>query len=356
MYSRPISESPKTIVTNGKAVFGTFKNVPAKLDIRGVTAPFGGIPLPSFITNVRIKSRIAYMFSIGDYIGMAEFFDDKMFGLAEIIFWNKTTGKKLAYHTFMTTRRRFIPVKLDDAVCVSFNKSRYIRIIWSRKHDRISLLFSLAARGTRPAVKGSFSAHFSDPLHKELLVVTPVPTTRRCSASWLTAMPIRGSLNILADKKTQAVPMEETDGLAFMVLNRTYYKYHVKSEMMCGLGEYEGKKLVFRFVTTSMDPHEADYNNENVVVLDGQITPMPSVCMTHPFGITNKWIIQDTETMIDLTFTPVSVSHRTLNILIMRTDYNNICGTFDGVLLTGNGDKINLKNFPGIIKKNLLRV
>lgn len=351
-----MSDPPKSIVTNGKVVFGTFSGVPAKLDIRGVKAPFGGIPLPSLLTNVRIKSRIAYMFSIGDYIGMAEFFDDKMFGLAEMIFWNKTTGKKLAYHTFMTTRRRFVPVRTDNAVCVSFNKARYIRVIWSRKHDRISLSFSLQAGGSRPAVKGSFSAHFSDPLHKELIVVTPAPTMRRCSASWLTTMPVHGSLNILPDKKTPGVPMQDTDGLAFMVLNRTYYKYHVKSEMMCGLGEYEGKKLSFRFVTTSMDPHEADYSNENVVVAGDQITPMPSVCMTHPLGINHKWVIQDTETMVDLTFTPVSVNHRTLNILIMRTDYNNIYGTFDGVLLTGSGEKITLKNFPGIVKKNLLRV
>jgi hypothetical protein len=351
-----MSESPKSIVTNGKAVFGTFSSVPAKLDIRGVKAPFGGIPLPFFITNIRIKSRIAYMFTIGDYIGMAEFFDDKMFGLAEIIFWNKATGKKLAYHTFMTARRRFVPVRTDNAVCVSFNKARYIRVIWSRKHDRISLSLSLTAGGGRPAVKGSFSAHFSDELHKELLVVTPAPTMRRCSASWLTVMSIRGSLNILPGKKTQGVTMQETDGLAFMVLNRTYYKYHVKSEMMCGLGEYEGKKLIFRFVTTSMDPHEANYSNENVVVLDGQVTPMPSVCMTHPSGIDHKWVIQDTETMVDLTFTPVSDSHRTLNILIMRTDYTTIYGMFDGVLLTGSGEKITLKNFPGIVKKNLLRV
>jgi hypothetical protein len=351
-----MSDSPKTIVANGKASFGTFSSVPAKLDIRGLTAPFGGIPIPPFLTNFRIKSRIAYMFSIGDYIGMAEFFDDKMFGLAEVIFWNRVTGKKLAYHSFMTPRRRFVPVRLDNAVCVSFNKSRYIRILWSRKHDRIFLLFTLAAGGNRPAVKGSFSAHFSDPLHTELLTVIPAPTMRRCSASWLTAMPIHGSLTILAGKKAQAVPMQETDGLAFMVLNRKYYNYHTKSEMMCGIGEYEGKKLLFRFVMTSMDTADADHNNENVMIFDGKVTPMPSVCITHPFGINNRWVIQDTESMIDLTFTPNSVNHRTLNILIMRTDYNTIYGTFDGVLLTSTGDKITLKSFPGIVKKNLLRV
>src|SRR5574344_1047189 len=112
-----MSNPPESIVINGKAVFSTFSSVPDRLDIRGMKAPFAGIPLPSFFTNIRIKSRIAYMFSIGPYIGMVEFFDDKMFGLAEMTFWNKETNKKFSYHTLMAMRRRFVPTKLANAVC-----------------------------------------------------------------------------------------------------------------------------------------------------------------------------------------------------------------------------------------------
>ena len=95
MYSRTVSESPESIVADGTAQFGTFSNPPQKLDIKGIKAPFGGIPIPAFLTNFRIKSRLAYMFSIGDYIGMVEFFDDKLFGLAEVIFWYRSAGKKI---------------------------------------------------------------------------------------------------------------------------------------------------------------------------------------------------------------------------------------------------------------------
>ena len=141
-----------------------------------------------------------------------------------------------------------------------------------------------------------------------------------------------------------------------MVMNRAYHKYHSKSEMMCGLGDYEGRKLLFRFVATSFDSADADDNNENMIVFDGRITPMPAVTITHSFGIDKTWVVQDTESMIDLTFTPISRNRRMLNIFIMRTDYSNIYGTFDGMLLTGTGEKLLLKNFPGIVKKNLLRI
>ncbi|MGI0528757.1 DUF2804 domain-containing protein [Treponema socranskii] len=356
MYSRTVSESPESIVADGTAQFGTFSNPPQKLDIKGIKAPFGGIPIPAFLTNFRIKSRLAYMFSIGDYIGMVEFFDDKLFGLAEVIFWYRSAGKKFVYNTFMLPRFRFVPIRLDKAACINHKKSRYIRISWNRKRDRISLVFSVKGDASRPAATGMFVSHFSDPLHAELVVVAPAPTTRRCSASWLTAMCMEGSLNVLAGKKTPAVTMQNTSGLAFMVMNRTYYRYHSKSKMMCGLGDYEGRKLLFRFTMTNMDSEQADDCNENVVVFDGKPTPMPAVTITHPFGSGKTWIVQDTETMIDLTFTPVSISKRVLSILVMRTDYSTIFGTFDGVLFTGTGEKLTLKNFPGIVKKSRLRI
>ena len=90
--------------------------------------------------------------------------------------------------------------------------------------------------------------------------------------------------------------------------------------------------------------------------VDGDITAMPPVCITHPFGIQKKWIVQDTESMVDLSFMPVSCSSRTLNIIVMRNAYTTIYGNFEGVLLTKNGEKIVLKNCSGIVKKSMLRL
>ena len=91
-------------------------------------------------------------------------------------------------------------------------------------------------------------------------------------------------------------------------------------------------------------------------MIDGEPTPLPPVYITHPFGISKQWIIQDTENMIDLTFTPVSVNSRTLNIIALRTTYDTIFGYFEGALISKNGDKINLKKFPGILQRGMLRL
>ena len=356
MYSRKISEVPESIISDGEAAFGTYMSVPKKLDIRGMKNPFVTVPLPSFFTNFRIKSRLAYMFRLGDYIGIIEFFDDKVFGFAELIFWNTKTGKRFSYPTLMFFRRRFVPTKTDSAVCTTHQKAHQIRIWWSRKYKRATVSFDIKKRSGKPRVFGNFVSSFGDNNHSEMLAVMPHPNARRCSASGVSILKIKGSISLVQDKKNETEQMQTTDGLAVMVLNRTYHRYHSKSEMMCAIGEHEGKTIQFRFTSTSSEANDTDEYNENVFSVNGIITPMPAVCITHPFGIRKEWIIQDTESMIDLTFTPVSVARRILNIFIMRSHYNTIYGTFDGVLVDGSGNKYSLKKFPGIVKKHTLRV
>ena len=141
MYSRMFDEVPNHIVENGKAHFGTFNNVSQRFDIKGMRAPYAGIPLPSIISNIRIKSRLNYFFSIDKYAGLVEFFDFKVLGLAEVCFWNKENGKKYVYHSIMPTRRRFIPKNTERGICASYRKSRYIKVSWEKKYASKAMRF-----------------------------------------------------------------------------------------------------------------------------------------------------------------------------------------------------------------------
>ena len=123
---------------------------------------------------------------------------------------------------------------------------------------------------------------------------------------------------------------------------------------MIGLGRYEGRILSFQ-LGNSVTREDFQYN-DNVLFLDGKVCPLPPVKITRPFGVTGEWIIQDTESMVDLVFTPVSDSSRRMSAFVLRTDYHTVYGTYSGVLLTGDGEKIILKGYPGIGKKVRLRI
>lgn len=350
MYSRQFSEPPEHLVQNGKAHFGSFNGVSPKTDIRGMRAPYAGVPVPSIISNLRIKSRLDFVFSLNDYIGLSQFYDFKVIGLGEIIFWNKSTGKKYVYHTIMPSRRRFVPVLTTRGICACYRKSRYIKIFWGRQHKHHALAFKVKGDSARPNAEGYMYSPMQDDMHTDALFVCPSPASSRCSATWFSSMNVSGHVAV-NDKKT-----EDSNGLGMMVLNRAYYKFHSKASCVYGIGNVKNKKIVFYLKTSNMDAADSDSYNCNVLVVDGKQTALPSVYMTHPFGIDKNWIIQDTESMVDLTFTPLSVNSRTLNLIALRTNYHTMYGTFEGVLLTADGEKIILKNFPGMLHKGMLRL
>ena len=350
MYSRQFTQAPEHLVENGKAHFGSYDGVSSKTDIRGMRAPYAGIPVPSIISNLRIKSRLEYIFSLKDYIGLSQFYDFKVIGLGEIIFWNIQTGKKYVYHTIMPSRRRFVPVLTTRGICACYRKSRFIKISWGRQHKHHALTFKVRGDNARPDAEGYMYSPMQDDMHTDSLFVCPSPASLRCSATWISTMKTLGHVAINGETA------EDSDGLGMMILNRAYYKFHSKSATSYGIGNVKGKKVLFYIKTSNMDAADSDTYNCNLLVVDGKQTALPPVYMTHPFGIDKNWIIQDTESMVDLTFTPLSTNSRTLNLIALRTSYYTMYGTFEGVLLDSNGEKIILKNFPGLLHKGMLRL
>ena len=343
-------EAPEHLVKNGQACFGTFEGVSPKIDIRGMRAPYAGVPLPSFISNLRIKSRLEYIFNLEKFIGFSKFFDFKAIGLGEIIFWNKENGKKYVYHTIMPPRRRFVPTLTSRGICACYRKSRFIKISWRRSHQRHALEFRVKGDSARPNASGYIYSPLQDNMHADSLFNCPSPSSSRCNVTWFSAMKMNGQININNEVA------EDSWGLGMMVLNRAYYKFKSKTTSTYGVGSIKNRNIIFYLKASNMDAADSDAYNCNVLVIDGKKTCLPPVYMTHPFGIEKNWIIQDTESMVDLTFTPLSTNSRTLNLIALRTSYNTMYGTFEGVLLTENGEKIILKNFPGLLEKGTLRL
>ena len=355
MYQRMFTDVPEKIVESGKAHFGTYYDVPPKIDISGMRAPYAGLPLPSFISKLRIKSRLEFSFSVEKYIGIAIFYDFKFIGLGEIIFWDKETGKKNAYHTVMATRRRFVPVTTNRGICACYRKSRFLKISWGRQHQHHALSFKVKGDSARLNAQGFLYSPMEDENHCDVSFVSPSPSFSRCSATWLSTMSLQGQISLVKNKK-DTPNFSDVHGLGMMVLNRSYLKMHSKSIYIYAMQKLNEKNISFYLRSSNLDAADSDTYNDNALIVNGEPTALPPVYITHPFGIENRWIIQDTESMVDLAFTPVSIVPRNFNIIALRTSYSIIYGNFEGTLLTKDGEKISIKNFSGILYKNLLRL
>lgn len=350
MYFREFTEAPDSILYSGKAHFGTYDGVSSKIDITGMRAPYAGLPLPSILTQIKIKSRLNCIFTNEKYIAIEEFIDLKILGIVELIFWDKETGKKHVYYNVTLPRKRLIPKTTAKGNCASYKKSRYIKVLWGRNHQHMAIRFNVKGNSVRPNAKGSFFSPANSPMHTDSLFVCPAPISARCNATWFSTMNIQGQISINNDEG------EVSSGLAAFFIKRAYLKRRNKNTTVWGLGQIKDKEIIFQVGNSNIDATDSDKYNSNILVVNGKKTALPSVYITHPFGYDNNWIIQDTESMVDLTFTPKSRNLRILNLIFFRLFDTKIYGTFEGVLLTADGEKIALRNFPGVLDKNNIRM
>jgi hypothetical protein len=180
--------------------------------------------------------------------------------------------------------------------------------------------------------------------------VVPYKVKRKCQVSYQVSAPLHGWINTgFEDHQIQA-----NLGIGFLDVRKTYMSLRTKGSSVIGLGKINGQTVTFRF-GNSVFRDDGIYN-DNVLFWGGKPWPMPAVKITRPYGIMGDWVIQDTESMVDLVFTPVSDNARKLSAFIVRTEYHSVYGLFNGVLITSDGIKIGLKEFPGVGKKILLRV
>lgn len=356
MYTRKIEPCPEGFVKAGKPVFGTFSGIPERLDIRGVRNPYSSFHfLPPLVTNLRIKSRLSYFFSIGNYVGCIEFFDAKVFSFEELTFWEKSTKRRFVYRAIMGPRKRFIPHSLRSGFVKNNSARRYSRISWDKEHRKFSFIFRMAGSKTVPASNAAFISRMESEDVISLSACNPSPTSRRCTARFMQVMPIHGALST-READGQEKLMDDSEGLCFFDMARYYMKFHSAGEYLTGLGEVDGQNVSFRLDVSSQEAVDSYSYNANVLFVGGRATPLPPVRITHNHGLMKTWNIQDTEGMVDLLFTPASDNYKLISTLILKTEYHTIYGSFEGMLLTAGGRKITFKSLDGIAKKYRIRL
>ncbi len=351
LYTREIKPAPDSPVKNGKANFGSFSGCFKKFKIHGLRRAFGNLPLPSFISDLRIAGAMRFIFCDDDVIGEVSFYSCFLFSFMETSFWLRSNNEKYAYRQYLPPHFMHIPKHIQYSVTACRKRHRYARIFSRLSHDKLHVDLDFLARDTRPSCEARLDLDIKDADSIDFTSVLPYFVSRRCQAIFMQIGSVDGWLS-LAYKPDILLKKESSVGL--FDIRKSYIGLNTKRAIACGLGRYQDKKLVFK-INTSVAP-DSYKHNENILLYDAKRTPLPPVQITRPFGLMVKWIIQDTEGMVDLVFTPISQNHKKVNAAIFRTEYNTIYGNFSGMLISCDGEELKLKAFPGIVKKYNVRV
>ncbi|GMO58672.1 MAG: DUF2804 domain-containing protein [Treponemataceae bacterium] len=354
VYLRKTQSAPECIEKNAQPLFGTFSGFPKQFDIRGVRRSFLQLKIPRVITDFLVRDNLSFMFNYGGYTVSVDIYATRFIGFCEAVFWKtdkqKYSAQKIAYRSLIAFRRTLIPYNLEKGVVYTGRKSRAVRISWNRSQNRFSLLLNFKGDTERPKVNLSLSMDLTSPFFQEALCVLPDPARNKCRAVYRFFSPCSGAIGYNNESNTVR------EGSALFDIRRACHKLTVKNEYCFGFGLADNKRIGFSLATCGALSANPNEYNENMLFSDGVFTPLPQVIITHPFGIGGEWIIQDLESMIDLSFKPVSVQRRENNLFIIAARYYLIYGVFNGWIVTKTGEKIVLKDFEGIAKKHSVRL
>ncbi len=350
LYTREVSTAPLSPVKAGKPAFGTYAGPFEWMDIRGMKRPFGNLPIPSVLTDRRVMGIMRFIFCDANNIGEIELFDAGYFSFMETTIWNRQTKRRIAYRRIIPPGFMGLPMEFGNSVTACRSRKRFTRIHARLSKGLIHADFDFLGSSARPPCEGRFEMDFSLPGAADLASVIPYRVRRRCLASYQAVAPLHGWIGTGFDDHR----IEASSGVGYFDVRKAYFSLRTKMSMVIGLSRIDGRIVSFQ-LGNSVN-REDDRFNDNVLFVDGRRWPMPPVRITRPYGVTGAWVIQDTESMVDLVFNPVSDSSRKLSAFVVRTDYHTVYGTFEGTLLTGEGEKILLRGFPGIGKKILLRI
>ena len=349
MYTREIQPPRETLIENGMPVSGTWDKAFAHVNLWDIRHPYSW-PLPRWLKDYRIKEWEKFNIQDEQFFLEALFGNFKLFQFAQVLLYNKDTGKKYVYKKLLWGNKWRMPRNLNHGSVESHSPRFFFRIHTWLDADTIKLDIDIEATKKQP----SLTVHLAYSMKEH--DVTPVAaalnfTERRNMYTFKALTVVRGDL-VLENRHISLNP-ERCTGL--FCDYKGFFPYRMRG-VFCGSMGFDGDGRRYGFHIAENQAKETRKNNENALWVDGHCTPLPPVRITMPNGPESDWVIQDIDGMVDLVFTPKEINRFVANFLIARGDFFAPIGYYNGMLINARGEQIQVHNQWGIGEKLYLRV
>ncbi|MCL2271981.1 MAG: DUF2804 domain-containing protein [Treponema sp.] len=348
MYTRDILPPRTSPIEDGVPVFGTWDRPFDIVDLLEIRRPYK-FPLPRWARDFRIKERQCFYIQDNHILMEANFCNFKLFRIAQILVYDKKSGEKHFFRMIKPGSGWNLPYSLENSSVSSNSRSFYFRIHDWLNINTIKLDLYIEAARRRP----SLTVHLAFNTSQETtpVAVSMSVTPSRNIYALKTLSPVRG--DIVFGGKHFNLKWENCSG--FFCDYKGFYPYRTQTVICAAMGFCE-KNRRFGFHIAENQTRDTRKSNENALWVEGKLTLLPPVLVTMPNGPEGDWVIQDIEGMVDLTFTPVDQNKSVLEFIVTYFEFNAPLGYYNGVLVSSEGEKIQIKNLFGVGEKINVRV
>ncbi len=346
-YVRALVDPPQQLVENGKAVLGCFTAPVPRVNL--LDLDFAS-PIPRWIKAFRCKEWRAFQGGDSRWFFFSALYEAKALGLSIFCAWDKKEKRSVEMRHILPLKNFGIGENLDGESAGYHNRHSAIRYTTSLSEGTIVLEASRSRRGKTPGFAAALNFAYNARQTAPSAVCLPLGLNRvMYSAKVL--MPMQGWFEIGDEHFEFSAP----DAMGILDDHKGYYPYTMRYDWVSGFGtDAKGRRVGFN-LTDNQVRNQALYN-ENVLWINGKVFPLPPIKVTRPQGVAGVWHIQDTEGLVDLAFKPQKQNDVKFNLLVAQTDYHGPFGSFEGLLRSPDGEKVDVGGLFGMGEQKYLRV
>lgn len=349
MYKRDILPPRFSPIEDGSPLFGTWDRAFENVDLLEIHRPYK-YPLPGWVKDSRIKEWEWFTVQNDSYMLEALLCNLKLYRMAQVLLYDRENGKKFVFRKIIPGSGWRFPYNLANSYVDSRSSSFFFRIHSWLDADTVKLDLNIAATRRKPSLTVHLAyntaSHDVTPMAVSLGI-----TGQRIMYSYKTLAPVHGDM--VFDGRHISLKQDSCSG--FFCDYKGFYPYRMQITV-CSASGFDSENRRFGFHIAENQARETNRNNENALWLNGKLTPLPPVVITMPNGPEDNWIIQDVEGMVDLTFTPKEQNRSGMGLIFTRVDFNAPLGHYNGMLVTADGEQIQVRNLFGMGEKLYLQV
>lgn len=332
--------TPKKLVSDGQAVFGTFDREFESMDLRSCSHPVRP-HLPDRFNKLRLTLWEACEIHLEEGILLAAVSDMGLFGMILHVFFDKRTQRVTGWKTILRRSHVAIaPNLLDGSISEANTTGASIRFTnnLGKGHCRVE--------GSHTA-KGHHLEYAFDLQRVSQPSVVSIPFgPNRPLYTQKDLCRVAGSLRIDGEV------LQATEQAAAVVDDhKGFYPYRTHYDW---LSVMVGGQQCFGLNLTRNQSVDQEAYNENLVWQPGASSALPPVTFARNADDT-VWTIRDAYDMVNLTFVVASQYHMALNAGLIRIDYKIAFGSLFGHVRGLDGEYYVLDGLTAIGEDKTIR-
>ena len=340
----PLDVPPAALVTDGAFAFGSYSAPVASVNLLDrVSGPVRRLHA------MRLKEWQAFQLSDDEHFVLGAVYDTKSLGILQVVVVEKATGRVRRFEHMVPTWALSVAQGLFETRSTGRWRGLSVSVANDLGRGQVEVLATAAAQGRRPALDLAVVGDCSLGRAGMIAICHPFPGDTGLYSTKI-AMPAQGSLTV--GPRTQVFQADRS----ILVLDdhKGHYPSPMVYDWLTGARVLpDGRRVMVNL--TDNQVRNPEIYNENVVVVDAEVSRLPPVRFERPAGVSGPWRVRDAHGMVDVTFVPEVPNEQHVGPRRALAEYDGPFGWLSGRVVSAAGP-VSLDGFYGMGERKIIRV